>query len=235
MTETSTTAIATFLEVLVGAPAYAQDAVEGEVEQGVEGGPIAPEADIEAMVEPAAGEIEHDVAHADDHGAVELVLAAALIIVILVIAWKGRAAIIGMLDKRIERIRADLAEARALREEAEAALAEARARQQEASSRAEAIVTAAREEAERMRQKAAADLEAATARREAMAMGRIAQAEAQAIGEIRALAADAAVAAARSIIAERLEADPARRAAMVDAAIAALPQALSPEGGPTIN
>jgi F-type H+-transporting ATPase subunit b len=173
--------------------------------------------------DPLIAEEERAVA---DHGAVELVLVVALVILIGILAWKARAAIMGALDGRIDRIRRDLDEAERLRADAEAALARIAARRTEAEADAAAIVAHAHEEAERLRRQAAIDIEAAMQRREARAMDRIAQAEVAAVAEIRGVAVDVAVAAARSVVASMLAADPARGTALIDNAIAELPAKL---------
>ena len=62
------------------------------------------------------------------------------------------------------------------------------------------------------------------ARRRRLAEERIAQEEAKAISEIRAVTVDVAISAARQVIVAELDAE--RGAALIDAAIAALPQQL---------
>ena len=104
------------------------------------------------------------------------------------------------LDDRGVRIKAELDEARKLRQEAEGVLAEYRRKQSEAEKTAEAIILNAHGEAERMAAEARAKVEEFIARRTKMAETRIAQAEAQALAEVRAAAADAAVAAAQAIL-----------------------------------
>ena len=80
------------------------------------------------------------------------------------------------------------------------------------------------EEAERIAAQAARDLEQSLARRQRLAEERIAQAEARAAAEVRAAAVDTAIAAAREVIAS--EVDERRGGALIDSAIAALPQRL---------
>jgi len=168
----------------------------------------------------AQGEVAH-VEHIeeDTHSAVELVLAAALLVLLVILALKARKAILGVLDKRTDRIREDLAEAERLRSEAEAYLAKAQARQREAAAEAAAIIERAKHDAVRLRDKAAVDIEAAMKRREVMALERIAQAEAQAVAEVRSTAVNVAVAAARTLVGGQLAADPAKGSALLDAAI----------------
>ena|SRR5215469_14950285 len=157
------------------------------------------------------------------HEAEFWVLVAAIIFVVAVYKPASRA-LTGGLDARTARIRSELDEARRLRQEAEQLVASYRAKQQEAAAEAEAIVAHAKTEAERVAAQAARDLEQALARRQHMAEERIAQAEAKALDEVRAVAIDVAISAAREVIAAQI--DEHRGAAMIDAAIVALPQRL---------
>ena len=151
------------------------------------------------------------------------VLVAAVIFVAVI--WKPvRKSLIGSLDERATRIRAELDEARKLRDEAEQLLAEYRLKEREAAAEAQAIIAHAQEEAERIAAQSARDLDQALARRQRLAEERIAQAESKAVEEIRAVAVDVAIAAAREVIAAQI--DEARGGALLDTAIAALPQRL---------
>ena len=151
------------------------------------------------------------------------VVLAVLIFVIGV--WKpARRAILGALDARATRIRDELAGAQRLREEAERALAAYQRQQQGAAAEAAAILAHAREEAERVAAQAARNLEEMLARRRRLAEERIAQEEAQAIVEIRAVTVDVAISAARQVIVAEL--DERRGAALIGAAITALRQQL---------
>ena len=145
--------------------------------------------------------------------------------IFIAVAWKPlRRALVGGLDARAERIRGELEEARKLRDEAERLLADYRQKEREAASEAQAMIAHARDEAERIAAQAARDLEQALARRRRLAEERIAQAEAKAVEEIRGVAVDVAVAAAHDVIAAEI--DERRGAALIDAAIAALPTRL---------
>jgi F-type H+-transporting ATPase subunit b len=147
------------------------------------------------------------------------------VLVFAVIVWRpGRRYIVGTLDERAMRIRGELEEARKLREEAERLLAEYQTKQREAAAEAQAIVAHAREEAERIAAQAARDLQQSLERRQRLAEERIAQAESKAMDEIRAAAVDVAIAAAREVIVAEL--DERRGAALLDTAIASLPQRL---------
>jgi len=110
--------------------------------------------------------------------------------------------IIDALDSRAARIKTELDEARRVREEAQALLAEYQRKRGEADREAEAIVSAARSEAERLAAEAKTKVEEFVARRTQLAETKIAQAEAQALADVRSAAADAAVAAAEKILSE---------------------------------
>ncbi len=139
--------------------------------------------------------------------------------------WKpARRAILGGLDARAVRIRNELDTAQRLREEAQQALAAYQQQQRQAAAEAEAILAHARAEAERIAAQAARNLAEALERRRRLAEERIAQEEAKALAEIRAVTVDVAISAARQVIAAEL--DEKRGAALIDAAIVALPQQL---------
>jgi F-type H+-transporting ATPase subunit b len=104
------------------------------------------------------------------------------------------------IDDRRERIKAEFDEARRLKAEAEALLATYRRKQQEAEHEAQAIVAGARTEAERLATEAEAKIEEFVVRRTKMAENKIAQAEAQALADVRSAAAEVAVAAAKTIL-----------------------------------
>jgi F-type H+-transporting ATPase subunit b len=104
------------------------------------------------------------------------------------------------IDARSTRIRSELDAARRLREEAQALLAEFERKGREAESEAEAIIAGAKAEAERLATEAKTKTEEFVARRTKMAEAKIAQAEAQAVADVRSAAADAAVVAAEKIL-----------------------------------
>ena len=108
--------------------------------------------------------------------------------------------IIDALDKRGERIKAELDEARHIKEEAMKLLADYQRKRREAEGEAQAIIAGAKAEAERLTVEAKAKVEDFVARRSKMAETKIAQAEAQAMTDVRAAAAEAAVAAAEKIL-----------------------------------
>jgi F-type H+-transporting ATPase subunit b len=135
-------------------------------------------------------------------------------------------AMVGLLDKRSDAVRAELAEAQRLRREAEAMLQDARTRRETALADAKRLLDGAKTEAARLASAAAAEAEGAAARRERMALDRIAAAEKAAIDDVRLTAADVAAAAAGQVLREDLTTDADH--VLVDHAIAGLPAALAP-------
>src|SRR5215210_9473281 len=109
------------------------------------------------------------------------------------------------LDDRAKRVRTELDEARRLKEEAQKLLAEYRAKQRQADQEAVAIIEGAKAEAERIAAESKTKIEEFVARRTKMAETKIAQAEAQAVADVRAAAAEAAVAAAEKILTESVK------------------------------
>ena len=108
--------------------------------------------------------------------------------------------VIDGIDQRQARIKAELEEARRLREEAQALLVEYQRKRHDADREAEAIIATANAEAERLAAEGKTRLEDFVARRTKMAETKIAQAEARALADVRSSAADAAVAAAEKIL-----------------------------------
>jgi len=147
------------------------------------------------------------------------------VVVFLIGVWKpARKIFLGGLDARAARIRDELESARRLREESQEALASYQKQQREVGAEAEVILAHARAEAERIAAQAARNLEETLERRQRLATERIAQEEAKALAEIRAITVDVAISAARQVIVAEL--DERRGAALIDAAIAELPQQL---------
>lgn len=108
------------------------------------------------------------------------------------------------LDDRAEKIRGELDEARRLREEAQELLASYERKHAEAAEEAEQIIKKARAEAEYLREQAQDEITDRIERRTAMAEQRIAQAQAQAAKDVRSLAADLAIDAARNLLTDGL-------------------------------
>ena len=138
----------------------------------------------------------------------ELWVAVAFVIFVGVLMHFGvHSFLLEALDRRSLRIKAELDEARRLKEEAQALLAEYQHRAGESEREAVAIVAGARAEAERLTAEARSKSEEFFARRTQLAETRIAQAEAQAVADVRNAAADAAVAAAATILVETVRGD----------------------------
>jgi len=104
------------------------------------------------------------------------------------------------LDERAGRIKAELDEARKLKDDAAQLLADYRRKRGEAESEAQEIIAGAKAEAERLAAEAKVKVEEFVARRTKMAETKIAQAEAQAAADVRSAAAEAAVAAAAKVL-----------------------------------
>lgn len=148
-------------------------------------------------------------------------IALAMIAVLALMVWKKVPAAIGKaLDGKIAAIRAQLDEAEALRNEAEALKAEYAAKATAAEAEAAAMVERARHEAEALIEKARKDADALVERRSRMAEEKIAAEERAAVQQIRAAAADAATRAAARLIGEQVDAG--ADAKLVDAAISDL-------------
>ncbi len=110
------------------------------------------------------------------------------------------------LDERANRIRNELEEARRLREEAQQLLAEFQQKRKEAEKDAADIVASAKREADMLLEDAHRKTEEYVVRRTAIAEQKIAQAEREAVNEVRASAVDIAVEAARKLLAEKVDA-----------------------------
>ena len=104
------------------------------------------------------------------------------------------------LDDRADKIRGELAEAERLRKEAADILSSFERKREAAEKEAEAIVEQARAEAELIAKEAEDRLTEFVKRRTAQAETKIANAETQALAQVRASATDAAVAAAEIVL-----------------------------------
>lgn len=131
----------------------------------------------------------------------EFWVAVAFVLFIVIAIYAGvHKTVIAALDQRSARIKAELDEARRLKEEAASLLAEYKQKTANAQKEADEIVASAKAEAERLAEEARARLEEFVARRTKMAEAKIAQAEAQALADVRNAAADAATSAAEKIL-----------------------------------
>jgi len=109
------------------------------------------------------------------------------------------------LDHRADRIKAELADAERLKQEAAKVLADYKARSASAEREAQDIIANAKSEAERIATEAKAKMEDFVARRTKTAEGKIALAEAQAVADVRAAAAEAAIQAASTILSQSVK------------------------------
>ena len=147
-----------------------------------------------------------------------IVTIAFLIFVGILVYFKVPQIVGGLLDKRAEGIRADLEEAKRLREEAQEIYATYERRQREVKGQADEIVANAKREAIAQADKAKADLEASIQRRLKAAEDQITSAENDAIRAVRNIAVETAVAAAGEVL--RQQGGTADRSASIDSAIA---------------
>src|SRR3954462_753102 len=136
----------------------------------------------------------------------EFWVAVAFVILMGVFAYFGiHRTVLKALDHRGERIKAELDDARRLKDEAGKLLAEYKARHAKAEAEAQDIIASARAEAERIAAEAKTKLEDFVARRTKTAESKIALAETQAMADVRAAAAEAAVSAASTILSQSVK------------------------------
>ncbi|MEE9347354.1 MAG: F0F1 ATP synthase subunit B [Robiginitomaculum sp.] len=158
------------------------------------------------IMSAAANTTGHAVEHLPFHLDARFWVAVSLAIFFAVLLKKGvHKAVAKGLDGRADEIRNNLDEARRLREEAQALLASYHRKQSEAETMAEGIIDQARKDAESMAAQARADLAERLERRTQMAEDKIANAEAQAMIDVRAKAADVAIEASRALLASNLK------------------------------
>ncbi len=136
----------------------------------------------------------------------EFWVAVAFVILMGLFAYFGiHRTVLKSLDHRAERIKAELDDARRLKDEAAELLAQYKARHAKAEAEAQEIIASAKAEAERIAAEAKTKMEDFVARRTKTAEGKIALAEAQALADVRAAAANAAVTAATSILSQSVK------------------------------
>jgi len=127
-------------------------------------------------------------------------------VVFVVLVWKKVGAALGsMLDERSQKIKADLDEARALREAALEELHQFQRLHREAAEEAKAILKTAEATAERIRENAEKAASETVKRREIQAKAKIEAAETAMINELRERAARLAIATAGEIISTKLD------------------------------
>ncbi len=127
----------------------------------------------------------------------------------IVMYYKVPGMIAGQLDQRAAKIQNELDEARRLREEAQQLLADYQRKRKEAEAEAQGIVDAAKREAKALAADAKVKTEEYVARRTAFAEQKIAQAERDAIAEVRGSAVEIAVEAARKVLGDKVDAQAA--------------------------
>jgi len=128
-----------------------------------------------------------------------------LVLFLAIMAYFGVPKIIGkMLDGKIKQIADDLEAAKRLREEAAELLVEYEKKRVAAESEAAGIIAAAKDEATRMTAEAKTALADMVVRRTKSVEDKIAQAESQAIAEVRARSADVAIEAARVVLTDEM-------------------------------
>jgi F-type H+-transporting ATPase subunit b len=136
----------------------------------------------------------------------EFWVAVAFVIFVLVLVYVGaHKRIVTSIDERRDRIKSELDEAARLKAEAQGLLDEYRRKLQEAEREAQAIVASAENEAKRLAAEAEAKMEEFVSRRRKMAETKIAQAETQALADVRSAAAEAATAAAAMILTQSVK------------------------------
>jgi F-type H+-transporting ATPase subunit b len=136
----------------------------------------------------------------------EFWVAVAFVILMVIFGYVGVfKTMISALDKRAARIKSELEEAERLKQEAAKVLADYKARSAKAEAEAADIIANANAEAERIAAEAKAKLEDFVTRRTKTAESKIALAEAQALADVRAAAAEAAVQAASTIMSQSVK------------------------------
>jgi F-type H+-transporting ATPase subunit b len=136
----------------------------------------------------------------------EFWVAVGFVILMGVFAYVGvHRTVLTALDHRSQRIKAELDDAQRLKQEAANLLGEYKARRASAEREAQDIIAAAKVDAERIASEAKTKMEDFVARRTKAAENKIGLAEAQALADVRAAAANAAVAAASTILSQSVK------------------------------
>lgn len=155
----------------------------------------------------------------------ELWLLIALVILVVIVRKPLFRTIFGALDGHAAKVRAELDEAKRLREEAQSLLASHQRQLTSGEDQATTIVEHAKIETERQIERHRAELEASLRRRTEHAMGRIAQEEARALQEVRNHAATLAVRTTERLLRDQLDGQQAQ--ALLDGAIEEVGRKLS--------
>ena len=108
--------------------------------------------------------------------------------------------VLDALDRRRTAIERELDEARAIRQEAEAVLCDAQRKRREATSEIDQVIDDARAQARRLIAEAKSGTEEFVRRGVRLAEAKIAQAERQAIADVRAMVSEIAISAAEKVL-----------------------------------
>lgn len=147
-----------------------------------------------------------------------LLAGVALVLFFALLAYMGVHKLIGTkLDDRATGIRADLDQAKQLREDAQEIFAEFERRQKAVEGQAQEILAHAQEEAEAAAERAKADIAHSVERRLRAADEQIALAEANAVKEVKDRAVSIAIAAATEVLTAKL--GPEQAQSLTDGAI----------------
>ena len=155
----------------------------------------------------------------------ELLLLVALLILVALIYKPLTRTVFGALDGHAAKVRAELSDAKRLREEAQSLLAEHQRRLAAGEDQAKAIVEHARAEVQRQTERHRVELEASLQRRAEQAMDRIAREEARALQDVRTQAATLAIRITEQLLVDQL--DGQRAQTLLDDAIAEVGRKLS--------
>ncbi len=153
-----------------------------------------------------------------------VVVIAFLIFVGILVYYKVPGKVGELLDKRADGIKAELAEAKALRDEAQSLLASYERKQKEVQEQADRIVASAKDEATKAAATAKDDIAASITRRLAAAEEQITSAQAAAVKDVRDQAIAVAVGAAKDVMAKQMDAK--TTGALIDDAIATVGERL---------
>jgi F-type H+-transporting ATPase subunit b len=142
--------------------------------------------------------------------------AALFILIAVMVYYKVPGLLAGALDRRGDRVRQELEDARRLRQQAQELLGELQEKRRQAEKDAADIVAAASREADMLLDEARKKTEDYVVRRTALAEQKIAQAERDAVAEVRSTAVDIAIEAARKLLAGRADGESGFQAALRD-------------------
>ena len=135
----------------------------------------------------------------------ELMLWVALIILAIVIYKTGmHNMILGILDGHADKVRAELDEAKNLREEAQKLLADHKTKLAGGEEHAKKIAEQAEAETKHLLERHKADLQASLKRREQQALARIAQEETKALQDVRNRTANLAILTTGHLLREKM-------------------------------